>query len=101
MPKNGITMVELMEVSIRRHVDSFDYIYYPVIATYEDVEYFYILIIRFLCPFFVAAFCAVIGGRQKFVYILQILKTIIATSIFEMLLGKLQIMLFCLAFKLK
>ena len=76
-----------MEVSIRRHVDSFDYIYYPVIDRYEDVEYFYILIIRFLCPFFVAAFCAVIGGRQKFVYILQILETIIATSIFEMLLG--------------
>ena len=40
MPKNGITMVELMEVSIRRHVDSFDYIYYPVIDRYEDVEYF-------------------------------------------------------------
>ena len=88
MPKNGITMVELMEVSIRRHVDSSDYIYCPVIATYEDVEYFYILIIRFLCPFFVAAFCAVIGGRQKFVYILQIIETMIATSIFEILLGK-------------
>ena len=101
MPKNGITMVELMEVSIRRHVDSSDYIYCPVIATYEDVEYFYILIIRFLCPFFVAAFCAVIGGTQKFVYILQIIETIIATSIFEILLGKLQIMLFCLTFKLK
>ena len=94
-------MVKLIEISIRRHVDSSDYIYCPVIARYEDVGYFYILIIRLLCPFFVAALCAVIGGRQKFVYILQILETIIATSIFEMLLGKLQIMLFCLAFKLK
>ena len=101
MPKNGITMVELMEVSIRRHVDSFDYIYCSVIARYQDVEYFYTLIIIFLCPFFVAAFCAVIGGRPKFVYILQILDTIIATSIFEILLGKLQITLFCLTFKLK
>ena len=101
MPQNGINMGKLMEVSIRRHVDSFDYIYCPVIATYEDVEYFYILIIRFLCPFFVAAFCAVIGGRQKFVYILQILETIIARSIFEILLGKLEVTLFCLTFKLK